>query len=69
LFGLFFQRVGAAGHKAGLTMFHAQTMKKLPHLGRTPANAGELFDGVLSLGAGGGWMLAKMRFQTALMGT
>ena len=50
-------------------MFHAQTMEKRPHLGRTPVNAGESFDDVLGLGSGGGRVFAKMYFQAILMGT
>ena len=50
-------------------MFHAQTVKKLAHLGWTTANAGELFNGTLRFGAGGGRMFAEMFFLTILMGT
>jgi hypothetical protein len=60
LFGLFFRRIGWARNKARLAMFHAQTVEKLAHLGRTSAYAGEFFDGVLRGGTGGGGMLAKM---------
>ena len=50
-------------------MFHAQTVKKLAHLGWTTANTGEFFDGALRFGTSGGRMFSKMLFQTILMGT
>ena len=59
MFGLFFRRVRWSRNKARLAMFHAQTVKKLAHLGWTTANAGELFNGTLRFGAGGGMRIPE----------